>query len=116
MERFIELRYGLGDLGKSICNREDVEDGELFVQWELIPISAIKNAFIVLPQKRNIEIVYEIDGRLHRRTEYYKNTIDCIKRWVMIRRACGITSKELLNNPVALPMDAEKIDKGEKKQ
>lgn len=111
--KFIELRYGMGDLGKSICNRKDVEDGELFIQWEMIPVDAIKDAQIILPQKRNIRIMFERNGKLRTVTEYYKNTIDCIKRWVMITRACGITVNDKMHNPIALPVDAEEMQKND---
>lgn len=111
MGKFIELRYGQGDLGKSLCNRKDVEDGELFIQWELLPVNAIKDARIILPEKRNISITFERKGHLFTVTEYYKNTIECIKRWVMIRRACGMTVGDVTDNPVSLPMDAEEMEK-----
>ena len=111
MTKFIELRFGQGDMGKSICNRKDVADGEYFIQRELVPIKAIKDAYVVLPEKRNIRITFESKGHLYTRTEYYKNQVECIKRWVMIRRACGVTINEVMHNPVPLPMDAEEWDK-----
>ena len=66
---------------------------------------------MILPEKRNIKIKFQVDGRVFSRVEYYKNTVDCIKRWVMIKKACGITGKDQLLNPVPLPMDAEKWEK-----
>lgn len=114
MEKFIELRFGQGDLGKSITNRKDVEEGEYFVQRELVPVSAIKDAYVILPEKRNIRIRFYNGNKLITRTEYYKNEIDCIKRWCVIRSACGITSRVMMMNPVPLPMDAEEMEKEEK--
>ena len=110
---FLELRFGQGDLGKSITNRKDVEDGELFVQRELVPVSAIRDAYVILPERRNIRIRFDNGNKLITRTEYYKNEIDCIKRWSVIRRACGISAKILMMNPVPLPMDADEMEKEE---
>lgn len=115
MRKFIELRFGQGDLGKSVCHRKDVDDGETFIQRELVPVKAIKDAYVILPEKRNIRITFESKGHLFSRTEYYKNEIDCIKRWSMLRRACGITSNELLLNPVPLPMDVAELEEFNRK-
>lgn len=107
MGKFIELRFGQGDLGKKLINGQ--ESHEFYVQRELIPISALKDAYIILPEKRNIRITYENKGRLFSRTEYYRNEIDCIKRWCMIRKACGIAARDLMKYPVALPDDVEEL-------
>lgn len=112
--KFIELRFGQGMLGKEFIDRK--KNHETFVQRELVPVKAIKDAFIVLPEKRNIQITFEHGGRLFTRTEYYKNTIDCIKRWVMIKKACGITAKFQMMCPVPLPMDAEEMAEIEKEE
>lgn len=110
MGKFIELRFGQGDLGKSISKREDVEEGQYFVQREVVPVSAIKDAFIILPDKRNIQITWKKGDRLFTRVEYYRDTIDCIKRWTMIKHALGFRAKLDGMNPVALPMDAEEME------
>ena len=115
MDGFIELRFGQGDLGRSVSHRKDVEEGDLFVQREIVPVSAIRDAYVILPQKRNIKIKFEVDGHIFSRIEYYRNTIDCIKRWTMIKKACGFRAKLDLMNPVPLPMDAEDMPKEEKK-
>lgn len=111
---FIELRFGQGDLGKSITHRKDVEDGEYFVQRELVPVSAIRDAYVILPEKRNIRIRFDNGNKLITRTEYYKNEIDCIKRWSVIRHACRISSRIMMMNPIPLPMDAEEMEEEEK--
>lgn len=106
MSKFIELRFGQGQWGK-----------ESLVQREIVPVDAIKNAFIVLPEKRNIQITFDTCGRICTRTEYYKNEIDCIKRWCMIRKALGFTARDISMNPIPLAMDYEELNekKGEKK-
>ena len=112
MGKFLELRDGRGDMGRSIgLHRNDVGECDYFIQRELIPVDSILDAFVILPEKRNIKIKFQVDGRVFSRVEYYKNTVDCIKRWVMIKKACGITGKDQLLNPVPLPMDAEKWEK-----
>lgn len=108
MSKFVELRFGQGDMGKSISNRQDVEDGELFIQRELVPIDAIQDMYIILPEKRNIRITFENRGHVFSRIEYYKNEIDCLKRWTILRRACGVTTAEVTMSPIPLPMDIEK--------
>ena len=117
MGKFIELRFGQGDLGRSLGLRKDIEPGETFVQREIVPLKAIKDAYVILPEGRNISITFESKGRLFTRVEYYKDRIDCIKRWTMIRKACGMTARDLLKNPLPLPMDAGEMEKkeGEKK-
>lgn len=112
MGKFLELRDGRGDMGRSIgLRRNDVEEGDYFIQRELIPVDSILDAFVMLPEKRNIQIKFQVDGRVFSRVEYYKDTVDCIKRWVMIKKACGITANDQLMNPVPLPMDAEEMEK-----
>lgn len=116
MSKFIELRFGQGDLGRSMgCHKNDVEEGEYFVQREIVPVEAIKDAYVILPEKRNIKIKFEVDGRLYSRIEYYKNVIDCIKRWVMIRKALGFSANDVVCNPVPLPMDADRMPGKEEK-
>lgn len=109
MNKFIELRFGQGDLGRSIgLHKNDVEEGEYFVQREIVPVDAIKDAYIILPEKRNIKIKFEVDGHLYSRTEYYRNVVDCLKRWTFIKKALvGLNTHELMASPVPLPMDAE---------
>ena len=93
MREFIELRFGQGR-------------GE--VQRELVPIKQIKNAYVILPEKRNIRISFEDgNGKIRRRTEYYKNEIDCIKRWTFIKLSCGLRGNDCFINPVPLAEDAE---------
>ena len=111
MGKFIELRFGQGDLGRSLGIRQDVGEGELFVQREIVPVKAIKDAYIVLPEKRNIRITFEHSGRTFSRTEYYKSAVDCIKRWTMIRKACGFSARDMMMNPIPLPMDADEMEK-----
>ena len=110
MKRFIELRFGQGDLGRSLIGKDKYND-ELYVQRELIPVSAIVDAFVILPEKRNIQIRFKVGKREFCRTEYYRNTVDCIKRWVMLRKACGMTSGDVINNPPSLPMDVDEMEK-----
>ena len=105
--KFIELRFGQGTLGKELIDGK--KDHEHYVQRELVPVKAIKDAFIILPEKRNIQITFEAGGREFTRIEYYKNTIDCIKRWVMIKKACGITAKFQMMCPVPLPDDIDSL-------
>ena len=115
MAKFLELRFGQGDLGRSITNRKDVDEGELFIQREIIPVKSIEDAYIVLPEKRNTRITYKHRGKLWSRTEYYRNPADCLRRWCMIRKACGMTFNDVTMNPVPLAMDAEEMKKGEEK-
>ena len=86
-------------------------EGETFIQREIVPIDAIKDAYVILPERRNIKIKFEVDGHIYSRIEYYKNEIDCIKRWSMIRHYLGGRAKLDTLNPVPLPMDAEEMDK-----
>ena len=108
MKRFIELRFGQGDLGRSVIGKGDESD-EMYVQREIIPVSSILDMYVVLPEKRNIKIRWKIGKREFCRTEYYRNTVDCIKRWCMIRKACGMSSRDITMNPVPLPADAADI-------
>ena len=105
MAKFIELRFGQGDLGKSLMDGK--KDYEQFIQREIVPIKAIQDAYVILPEKRNIRITFKSKGRLFSRTEYYKNEIDCIKRWAMIRKALGIRAADLIRNPMPLSKDVE---------
>lgn len=98
MRKFIELRFGQGGWGP-----------DNLVQREIVPIKAIKNAFVILPEKRNISITFENAGRLFSRTEYYKNEIDCIKRWCFLKKACGMSSRDNEINPVPLAMDVDEL-------
>ena len=115
MNKFIELRFGQADLGRSMgLHKNDVEEGAYFVQRELVPVDAIKDAYVILPGKRNIKIKFEVDGHLYSRTEYYKNVVDCLKRWTFIKKALvGLNTHELLASPVPLPMDVEDMPKKE---
>lgn len=117
MNKFIELRFGQGDLGRSMgLHKNDVEEGEYFVQREIVPVDAIKDAYVILPGKRNIKIKFEVDGHLYSRTEYYKNVVDCLKRWTFIKKALvGLNTHELIASPVPLPMDADDMPKKEQK-
>ena len=118
MNKFIELRFGQADLGRSIgLHKNDVEEGEYFVQREIVPVDAIKDAYVILPEKRNIKIKFEVDGHIFSRTEYYKNVIDCLKRWTFIKKALvGLNTHELLSSPVPLPMDAKDMPQKELKE
>lgn len=116
MTKFIELRFGQGDLGRRINKRKDVEEGETFIQKEMVPIKAIKDAYVILPERRNIKIKFEVDGHIYSRIEYYKNEIDCIKRWYMIKHYLGARPKVDFLNPVPLPMDAEEWKKMQEEQ
>ena len=113
MNKFIELRFGQADLGRSMgLHKNDVEEGEYFVQREIVPVDANKAAYVILPGKRNIKIKFEVDGHLYSRTEYYKNVVDCLKRWTFIKKALvGLNTQELMASPVPLPMDAEDMPK-----
>ena len=110
MNKFIELRFGQGDLGRKILGQKDT--GEFYVQKEIVPVKAIRDAYVILPEKRNIRISFEIDGRLFKRTEYYANEIDCIKRWAFLRRMLGaVSGKDLLKMPRPLAMDVTEMEK-----
>ena len=117
MNKFIELRFGQGDLGRSMgLHKNDVEEGEYFVQREIVPVEAIKDVYVILPEKRNIKVKFEVDGHLYSRTEYYKNVVDCLKRWTFIKKALvGLNTHELLASPVPLAMDVEDMPQKEKK-
>ena len=113
MNKFIELRFGQGDLGREILGQENT--GEFYVQKEIVPVKAIRDAYVILPEKRNIRVSFEIDGRLFKRTEYYANEIDCIKRWTFLRRMLGtVSSKDLLKMPRPLAMDVTEMEKAER--
>lgn len=110
MKKFIELRFGQGDLGREILGQKDT--GEFYVQKEIVPVNAIKDAFVILPEKRNIRISFEIDGRLFKRTEYYADEIDCIKRWAFLLRKLGaVSDKDMLKMPRPLAMDVTEMEK-----
>ena len=113
MNKFIELRFGQGDLGRSMgLHKNDVEEGEYFVQREIVPVDAIKDVYVILPEKRNIKVKFEVDGHLYSRTEYYKNVVDCLRRWTFIKKALvGLNTHELLASPVPLAMDVEDMPK-----
>lgn len=113
MNKFIELRFGQGDLGRSIgLHKNDIEEGEYFVQREIVPVDAIKDVYVILPEKRNIKIKFEVDGHLCSRIEYYTNTIDCLKRWTFIKKALvSPGTHEIMNSPLPLPMDIDKMPK-----
>lgn len=115
MNKFIELRFGQGDLGRSMgLHKNDVEEGEYFVQREIVPVDAIKDAYIILPEKRNIKVKFEVDGHLYSRTEYYRSVVDCLRRWTFIKKALvGLNTHELMASPVPLPMDAEDMPQKE---
>lgn len=115
MNKFIELRFGLGDLGRSIgLHKSDVKEGEYFVQREIVPVDAIKDVYVVLPAKRNIKIKFEVDGHIYSRTEYYTNTIDCLKRWTFLKKALVSPGMhEIMNSPLPLPMDINEMPKKE---
>ena len=117
MNTFIELRFGQADLGRAMgLHKNDVEEGEYFVQREIVPVDAIKDAYVILPGKRNIKIKFEVDGHLYSRTEYYKNVVDCLKRWTFIKKTLvGLNTHELLASPVPLPMDVDDMPKKEQK-
>lgn len=95
MGRFVELRFGQGHFGDDLC-----------VQREIIPVDSIVDMFVVLPDKRNIQMTWKVGDRMFTRTEYYKNVTDCLKRWCFLRKACGMTAREISMNPVPLAMDA----------
>lgn len=114
LRKFIELRFGQGSLGMSVCGNGS-ENKEYYTQRELVPLKCIHNAFIVLPDRRNIQITFENNGRMFTRTEYYKNPIDCIKRWSWLKLAMGFRPQDNEILPQPLPMDAEDMPKEEKK-
>ena len=118
MNKFIELRFGQGDLGRSMgLHKNDVEEGEYFVQREIVPVDAIKDAYVILPEKRNIKVKFEVNGHLYSRTEYYRNVVECLKRWTFIKKALvGLNTHELLASPVPLPMDVENMPLKELKE
>ena len=102
MGRFLELRFGQGS-----------PNDESLVQREIVPVKAIQDAFIVLPDKRDIQITWKVGGRTFTRTEYYANEVDCLRRWAVIKHTCGISARVQSMNPVPLPMDIDEIKKGE---
>lgn len=103
MGSFLELRFGQAGI-----------NGEMNIQRELVPVKAIQDAYIILPEKRNIKIKWKVGDKIFSRIEYYQNEIDCLKRWTVIKHVCGIRAKLQLLNPVPLPMDAEEMDKVKK--
>ena len=118
MNKFIELRFGQGDLGRSMgLHKNDVEEGEYFVQREIVPVEAIKDVYVILPEKRNIKVKFEVNGHLYSHTEYYRNVVECLKRWTFIKKALvGLNTHELLASPVPLPMDVENMPLKELKE
>lgn len=71
---FIELRFGQGDF-----------DGDRRIQREIIPVDSILDVYINLPSKRILDIVFKTGtGRVCHRHEYFRNEIDCLKRYLGI--------------------------------
>ena len=92
MKRFIEINFG--------------QFGE--TQREIIPIDALKNAYVELPEKRNIRITYN-NGRDYSRTEYYRTEAECTRRWMEIRDAVGLGEYGPVHyRPWPLPEDRDK--------
>lgn len=111
MEKFVELRFGQGDLGKSLIDHRNKETYPRFVQREIIPVSSIIDMYVVLPERRNIRIAWKVGERTYRRTEYYKNEIDCIKRWCFLKNACGASGPRTELLPLPLSDDIEELEK-----
>ena len=105
--KFVEIRTGRGDLGRELLGK-DTKCPDLYEQWEVIPVDSIRRIRIVLPEKRNIEIKWKVGKRMYTGTEYFKDQIDCIKRYVVLCRACGLGPKD---GPAWLPMDVEEFRK-----
>lgn len=71
---FIELRFGQGDF-----------DGDRRIQREIIPVDSILDVYINLPSKRILDIVFKTGkGKTCHRHEYFRNEIDCLKRYLGI--------------------------------
>lgn len=72
---FIELRFG----------QAGFEDDEKNVQREIIPVDSILDVYINLPSKRILDIVFKTGtGKTCHRHEYFRNEIDCLKRYLGI--------------------------------
>lgn len=74
---FIELRFGQSGL----------EDDEQNVQREIVPVDSILDVYINLPEKKIIDIVFRTGtGKTCHRKEYFRNEIECLKRYLGISR------------------------------
>ena len=105
--KFVKLHIGREDLGRELLGK-DTTCPKLYTQWETIPVDSIMRIRILLPEKRNIEIKWKVGDHEYTGTEYYKNEIDCIKRYVILNHACGIKPD---NGPAWLPMDVVEYEK-----
>lgn len=76
MSKFIEIRFGQGEWGNAGL-----------VQKEIIPIDKIVDVFVCLPEQKSIQISYEFDGRIFKRSEFFKDQIDCEIRYRFIKSA-----------------------------
>lgn len=71
---FIELRFG----------QAGFED-EKNIQREIVPVDSILDVYINLPSKRILDIVFKTGaGKTCHRHEYFRNEIDCLKRYLGI--------------------------------
>lgn len=72
---FIELRFGQAGL----------DDEDRNVQREIIPVDSLLDVYIELPEKKMLSIVFKSGtGRTCHRHEYFRNEIDCLKRYLGI--------------------------------
>ena len=101
VKKFIELRFGQGPW----------REGEL-VQREIVPTDSIINAFVNLPNERNIEIMYKVEDRVFHRTEYYRTKFECTARWNWLKKALGYSNNDIVKLPEPLGVDAEEKDAG----
>ena len=104
--KFVEIRTGRGDLGREMLGK-DTKCPDLYEQWEVIPVDSIQRIRILLPEKRNIEIKWKVGEHEYTGTEYFKDQIDCIKRYVILKHACGIKPN---HGPGWMPMDVKEFE------
>ena len=76
MSKFIEIRFGQGEWGNVGL-----------VQKEIIPIDKIVDVYVCLPEQKSIQISYEFHGDIFTRLEFFKDQIDCQKRYCFIKSA-----------------------------
>lgn len=76
MKKFIELRFGQGFFGNEEC-----------VAREIVPTDSIVDIYVCKPEMKSISIAYKFDGRIFKRTEFFKTQGDCAIRYQFLKRA-----------------------------
>ena len=74
MKRVIEINFS--------------QDNE--VQRELIPVSSVIDIYIELPYKKSIRSSYKVGKKIYKVSEYYSTELDCVKRFVYLRKQLGV--------------------------